>query len=317
MSDFLPADFVYKDLVRLIDNKENLWNFLFETGLLGWWQDDACSKCTKGKIRLRKDNSYPRDGGCWRCTNKECGWKFSLRSGSWFSKSKLRLEQILDITYQWVNDCPNNFMCREVGISKVTTVDWKNFCREVCENLMIEEQGQIGGPGHTIEIDESKFGKRKYNRGRMLDGKWVFGGICRETKECFFEVVEKRDTNTLLPILTKHVRAGSTIYSDCWAAYNNIDQLEGMNYKHDTVNHSKNFVDPESGCHTQRIESTWHALKAHNFPTSGTRKPLYPGYFAEYCIRKKYLDAAPNKFGRFLDLVKRVYTPHKPEDKEN
>ena len=40
MSDFLPADFVYKDLVRLIDNKENLWNFLFETGLLGWWQDD-------------------------------------------------------------------------------------------------------------------------------------------------------------------------------------------------------------------------------------------------------------------------------------
>lgn len=30
--------------------------------------------------------------------------------------------------------------------------------------------------------DEAKLWKRKYNRGRMIEGQWIFGGIERETK---------------------------------------------------------------------------------------------------------------------------------------
>ena len=37
-----------------------------------------------------------------------------------------------------------------------------------------------------VKIDESKFVKRKYNRGRVVDGHWVFGGMERTTGECFF-----------------------------------------------------------------------------------------------------------------------------------
>ena len=52
-----------------------------------------------------------------------------------------------------------------------TVIDWYNYCREVCaDRIMNHHAGQIGGPGMTVEIDESKFGKTKFNRGRYIEG---------------------------------------------------------------------------------------------------------------------------------------------------
>ena len=48
------------------------------------------------------------------------------------------------------------------------------------ENKLHKDQ-KIRGIGKVVEIDESKFGKRKYSRGRPVEGQWVFGGICPET----------------------------------------------------------------------------------------------------------------------------------------
>ncbi|EGZ12767.1 hypothetical protein PHYSODRAFT_334627 [Phytophthora sojae] len=37
-----------------------------------------------------------------------------------------------------------------------------------------------------------------------------------------------------------------------------------MVYKHEWVNHSKNYVDPDTGAHTNRIEGTWEIrIKQH------------------------------------------------------
>ena len=102
----------------------------------------------------------------------------------------------------------------------------------------------IGGAGLTVEVDEThegKFGKRKYNKGRLVEGQWMVGGICRETKDIFLAVClgNKRDAPTLTDIIERHVDKQSTIIPDCWRAY---DQLDADGWNHLTVNHHLNFV---------------------------------------------------------------------------
>ena len=73
-----------------------------------------------------------------------------------------------------------------------------------------------------MEIDESKFGKRKYNRGRMVKGQWVFGGVERGSKNFFLVAVDDRSQETLLPIIQEWILPGTTIISDCWKSYSRL-----------------------------------------------------------------------------------------------
>ncbi|GFX24384.1 hypothetical protein TNCV_421851 [Trichonephila clavipes] len=57
----------------------------------------------------------------------------------------------------------------------------------------------------------------------------------------------------------------TTIIADCWKGYNH-DVLTTEGFNHLTfLNHSLNFVDPDSGTHTNTIESTWRHIKSR-FP---------------------------------------------------
>lgn len=99
--------------------------------------------------------------------------------------------------------------------------------------------------------------------------------------------VEHRNADTLLPILQKYVRPGSIIMSDLWRAYFRIDKLpEG--YEHYTVNHSENFVDPESGACTNLIESNWQKFKSRHKEEYGTRRTLLTSYVSQFLWRKSF-----------------------------
>jgi hypothetical protein len=59
----------------------------------------------------------------------------------------------------------------------------------------------INGISKVVEIDESFFFRRKYIRGRLGEGQWVFGGIERGTSNCFLVPVVNRRAETLLSII--------------------------------------------------------------------------------------------------------------------
>ena len=49
-----------------------------------------------------------------------------------------------------------------LGSSDKTITDWTNYLREsVTTDVLMNDECMIGGPGIYVEIDESKFGKRK------------------------------------------------------------------------------------------------------------------------------------------------------------
>jgi len=163
------------------------------------------------------------------------------------------------------------------------------------------ENGEtLGGEGKVVQIDESKFGKRKYHRGHHVEGQWVFGGIESESRKTFMVTVEKRNEATLMRIIKKWIRTGTTIVSDCWKAYINLER-EG--YVHKTVNHSKEFVN-DDGDHTNKIEGHWRQAKA-KLPTFGIRKLFFSSYLAEFMWR--YMHKDDDLFSVFLSDIKRIY----------
>ena len=147
-------------------------------------------------------------------------------------------------------------------VANLSQGNGSHSCRlvDVCAQYFIDHLKVIEGPGVEVEIDKSKFGRRKYNRGRRVDGHWVFGGgMERVTGECFLVEVDRRDATTLLPLIQQHIRPGSVVYSDEWSAYNQLGTVTGCN--HQTVNHSVHFVDLNTGTHTQGVESMWSCCK--------------------------------------------------------
>ena len=187
----------------------------------------------------------------------------------------------------------------QMGISSNTAVDWDMSCREVCEQIMLVKSKPIGGEGRTVQIDESKFGKRKYHRGHRVEGQWVFGGIDEDSRDNFMVVVEKRDRATLIPLIERWILPGTTIISDCWKSY---DILSQMDYVHLKVNHSIEFVTSD-GDNNNKI-GHWRQAKI-NLPPFGVRKYLFSSHLAEFMWR--YKNTGNDLFQLFINDIVSIY----------
>ena len=79
-------------MYEICKDKEKLKIFLYNQELLGDFSG-VCCKCFKGSVYLSQDKSFSKDGLSWRCSNKDCGQKISIRHDSWYAKSHLSLSQ--------------------------------------------------------------------------------------------------------------------------------------------------------------------------------------------------------------------------------
>ncbi len=194
-----------------------------------------------------------------------CDKKISIKSSTFWEGSHLTFSQGLQLIYYFQIKITQSEVIHEVEIGSLSTiVEWYSKLREipgiVLANLPTQ---QIGGSGQIVDLDESHIRARKYDIGRILVSQavCVFGGICRNTNECFLIIVEYRDASTLFPLIQKHIAPVSIIFSDMWRSYSGISDLLQI-YVHVSINYSENFIDPDFDfLYAQTIERMWESLK--------------------------------------------------------
>jgi transposase-like protein len=134
--------------------------------------------------------------------------------------------------------------------------------------------------------------------GNPVRGQWVFGGVERGSGKTFLVPVPDRTADTLMKFIHKWIEPGTIVISDCWAAYRDVGSI---GYTHLTVNHSVCFVDPDTGAHTNTVESLWRAVK--DFIRPYNRQKDYEFHLVHYMFAARCKAMGVSQFNQFLAAV--------------
>jgi len=82
-----------------------------------------------------------------------------------------------------------------------------------------------------------------------------------------------------------------------WSGYKPLDDIhQPQPYIHQMVNHKENFVDPDTGANTQRIERHWRDFKTKKLQSNGIPRSKVDVYITEYIWRRNVKTKKENPF---------------------
>ena len=299
---------IYRLATDVLKDSETCIEWLMEQELLP--RSRNCPKCKK-EMKLEIGI---HGWGRFRCRKKHSSGgpvERQLTQNTLFEGAKITSMKAVLLIYAFATKMSFDQAIRETSLegeqtSSETVTDWYSYCRETCMDTLDckYDEGEIGGEGHIVEIDECKIGRRKYNKGRMIDGHWILGMIDREGG-FRLEICpnNKRDRATLEELIKKHVAPGTTIMTDCWRGYDGLNQ---QGFEHFTVNHKYHFVNPETGANTQMIESNWRPLRKR-LSRGGVKDEQLAMHMCEFLWRKDMVDQKMDAFIGMLQNIKRQF----------
>ena len=281
-------------VVNLLESKWKATLFLLEMGILNL--PDVCEKCGSGiwykkdpfinnvKFATKatnKDTDSLKQCFIYRCKNRKCNYEFSIFKDTFFANKKKPVNQVLLLLHLWLGEANMSAMKLLTGWEEKTVLQYVSdfrklvahyillFIQQDCHSDTFTYEGQIGGLGVEVQLDESAFGKRKYGLGHHVDTKWVFGGVeitpdangRKRGGKFFAVVVMDRTRDTLETVMKKFILPGTTIVTDGFKSYENIPKIPIYQYRHFPVNHKKHYKDPRTGACTNTIEGKWNNLK--------------------------------------------------------
>ena len=166
-----------------------------------------------------------------------------------------------DLIHGFVLGLSSNRLAEETGLHKQRVLRALTCLRRA---LVLEPDEVFAG---VVEVDETYVGGQRRNQrkaqravsskhGRGTSKTPVFGILCREGK-VWAKVVPKIQAETLLPLITKRVKSGSTVCSDMQVSYTGV---AAKGYVHRLVDHHATYSDGK-GTHINGLEGFWGYLK--------------------------------------------------------
>ena len=197
----------------------------------------------------------------YRCREKECRKRFSVKTGTVMQDSNLGYQTwavAIYLSLTALKSVSSMKLHRDLEITQKSAWHLAHRIRKGFGG----DTGAFTGPA---EVDESYFGgkrsnmpksKRKVLKGRGAVDKTAVAGIKdRSTNQVRAQVIPSPDAKNLQGFVQEHAQIGAVIYTDQHGAYRGM-----TGFKHESVNHSVGeYV--RGMAHTQGIESFWATLK--------------------------------------------------------
>ena len=178
-------------------------------------------------------------------------------------RSRISEKKFREILKYFAEDIEATKMSNLTGISRISI----NKILKSIRILISKECEKISKFSGEIEIDESYFGAKRVRgkRGRGASGKQPVFGMLKRDGKVYTQIVKNCSANELIPILSQ----SSTIYSDCWKAYDGLVDYGAK--EHYRVKHSKNeFANGKN--HINGIENFWGYAKHRLAKFKGIKK---------------------------------------------
>lgn len=249
-----------------------------------WPDGPVCPECHSGaRITVRAHRP-----GYYRCN--ACGnFDFTIRTGTVMERSKVPLHKWIYSMYLLVTarkGISSLQLAKEIGVTQKTAWFVLGRLREACGG----PDGPLDKLRGEVEIDEcfvggleaNKHEDKKLNAGRGAVGKVAVLGLRERGGRTHAMVIPDTTINTIQNEIHGQVEAGSQLYTDEHAAYNDLD---GLFFSRDAVNHGAGEYG-RGRVHTNGIESVWAVLKRglHGVYHHASKKHLHR-YVDEFTFR--------------------------------
>jgi transposase len=259
-----------------------------------------CSKCGVDRKfhRIAKRPVYSCD---------YCGTQISPMAGTIFHDSRTSLRIWFYAMYLMSSTrcgISAKQIQRETGVTYKTA--WRMF--KQIRTLMSED---VSLEGEAVECDETYVGGKEINKhrskrttaaGRNPGKKTTVFGMVERGGRVIAKVTPDAKTSTVFPIIAERIMPASTVYTDCYTAYDHLAEMP-QGYDHQRINHSaKIYVMGD--VHTNSIEGFWSLLKRG---IGGVYHQVSAKYLQSYC--DEYSFRYNRRFAEepmFISLLERV-----------
>jgi transposase-like protein len=246
----------FKSLPQLLDYFKDEATGIAYYENIRWAGKPVCPFCASDKAPYKTNRGY-------KCSNKACGKKFTVKVGTIFENSKISLRIWFAAIYlcgQSKKGISSLQLSRHLGITQKTAWFVEHRVREMLklqaptmigENAMVEADETYIGGKESNKHESKKIKAPSGNTAKTSGKKAVVGIIERDGRVVlkYFPEVSQRN---MVEFLRNNVAKNATIYTDEFSGYNSLYK----EYNHETVNHSlKIYVNGD--IHTNTIENFW------------------------------------------------------------